>query len=162
VPQLPIDPQHLAEARVLCERFDQLLERLTCGEVYRCGEAPAPPTAAGVYAFSEGDVVFHVGRTTNLQRRRREQTGLNNDRNTATYAFRIAAAEAYAAHQDLPKKREDLERHPEFTPYFRAWKERVRNMDFRCVEIEEAPQRYGFEMLASIALGLPPELWEEH
>ena len=57
---------------------------------------------------------------------------------------------------------EDLAKHPTFVPYFATRKARVRGMDFRCVEIESAPQRAVFEMHASMALGLPEHLWNEH
>lgn len=69
---------------------------------------------------------MHVGRTGDLQRRRQEQTGLNNDRHAATFAFRRAVEEAVAAHPELAVlPRAQIEQHPTFGPYFKAWKERA-------------------------------------
>lgn len=160
---IPIDPALRAEAVTLAEDFGQLLDQLVSGHVYRCGELPAPPVAPGVYLLAEGNDVLHVGRTRNLQERRRNQTGLNNDRSTATHAFRRAVADATTAgHLGLPGKRAELEVHPTFGPYFQAAKQRMRACDFRCVEIADPPKQAMFEIFASIALGLPHELWRTH
>jgi hypothetical protein len=160
---IPIDPALRAEAVALTEDFGRLLDELVSGHVFRCGELPAPPVAPGVYLLAEGDNVLHVGRTRNLQERRRNQTGLNNDRYTATHAFRRAAADAAAAgHLGLPSNRAELEVHPTFAPYFQVAKQRMRACDFRCVKIADPPQQATFEIFASIALGLPRELWQTH
>lgn len=160
---IPIDPALRAEAVALTEDFGRLLDQLVSGHVFRCGELPAPPMAPGVYLFAEANDVLHVGRTRNLQARRREQTGLNNDRYTASHAFRRAVADATAAgHSGLPSRRAELEVHPTFAPYFQAAKQRMRACDFRCVEIADPPQQAAFEIFASIALGLSRELWQTH
>lgn len=160
---IPIDPALRVEALALTEDFGGLLDQLVSGHVFRCGERPAPPVAPGVYLFAEASEVLHVGRTRNLQARRREQAGLNNDRYTASHAFRRAIADATAAgHSDLPRKRAELEVHPTFSPYFQAAKRRMRACDFRCVEIADPPEQAMFEIVASIALGLPRELWQTH
>lgn len=161
--EIPIDPALRSEAMALTEDFGPLLNELVSGHAYRCGEQPAPPVAPGVYLLAEGNDVLHVGRTRNLQVRRRNQTGLRNDRFTATHAFRRAIADVTAAgHLSLPGKRAELETHPTFKPYFQAAKQRVRACDFRCVEIADPPQQAAFEIFASIALGLPRELWRTH
>ncbi len=100
-PPLEVDGVLRAAAREICADFDELLGKLATAPVYRCGEQNAPPKRPGVHVFSEQGVVRHVGGTGDLQRRRREQTGLNNDRNTATFAFRSAIGEAQADHSDL-------------------------------------------------------------
>jgi len=156
---LAIDPENRAAALALCEGFADLLEALVAGHVYRCGERPAPPTLAGVYVFSDGPDVVHVGRTRNLQTRRRNQTGLRNTRHVATHAFRRATTAARAAHDDLPRTRDALERDPRFTPYFDAEKQYLRTLDLRCVELDDPPKQAMFEIAASVALGLPRELW---
>lgn len=160
---IPIDPALRAEAVTLTEDFGPLLNQLVSGHVFRCGELPAPPVAPGVYLFAEANDVLHVGRTRNLQARRREQTGLNNDRYTASHAFGRAVADATATgHSDLPSKRAELEVHLTFAPYFQAAKQRMRACDFRCVEIADPAQQATFEIFASLALGLPRELWKTH
>ena len=156
---LPVDPDLRAAALALCEGFAELLDALVSGHVYRCGQRPAPPTGAGVYVFSDGGQVVHVGRTRNLQARRRNQTGLNNTRDVATHAFRRASATARDAHDDLPRTRKGLEHDPRFKPFFDAEKQYLRTLDFRCVELEDPAEQAMFEIVASVALGLPRELW---
>lgn len=159
---IPVDPQHLAQALALTEDFEQLLDQLVSGHVYRCGERPAPPVRPGVYVFAHGPVVVHVGRTRNLQARRRDQTGPANDHFSATAAFRLAVAKATADHADLPVTRELLALDERFVPYFKEAKAHLRDLDFRCVEIADPPKQAMFEMFASIALGLPREIWNTH
>ncbi len=35
-------------------------------------------------------------------------------------------------------------------------------MDMRCIQIDSPSKRHVFEMMASLALGLPKHLWDEH
>ena len=105
---IPVAPDLRNLALALTDGFSELLDDLLGGHIYRCGERPAPPTAPGVYLLAEHDRVLHVGRTRNLQARRRDQTGLGNDRFTATFAFRLAVDNASAECEDLPTKREEL------------------------------------------------------
>lgn len=163
VDAIPVDHALRAEALALAAEFGDLLDQLVSGHVYRCGKRPAPPKAPGVYLFAEGESVLHVGRTRNLQSRRRDQTGLSNDRFTATNAFRRAVADAAAAgHEGLPKNRAELEAHATFKPYFAAAKQRMRAADFRCVQLSDPPRQAMFEIFASIALDLPRKLWLTH
>jgi hypothetical protein len=162
VAPIPVQRAFRATALALAGDFSDLLDQLVAGYAYRCGERPAPPAAPGVYVFADGPLVIHVGRTRNLQARRRDQTGPSNDRHTATLAFRLAVAKATAAHADLPMTRALLERESRFRKYFIDAKSHVRDLDFRCIELADSPRQAMFEIFASVALGLPPELWRTH
>lgn len=117
---------------------------------------------ARVYLFAVGSNVMHVGRTKNLQARRRDQTSLSADRYVATFAFLLARHRAGLKHGDLPTTRADLEADDRFFPVFVRAKEDVREMDFRCVEIEDHTEQALFEIFASVALGSKYNFWETH
>ncbi|MGA2163178.1 MAG: hypothetical protein ABSH36_01770 [Solirubrobacteraceae bacterium] len=142
--------------------FDELLDELARGHVYRCGVLPAPPQRPGVYLFADGPNVMHVGRTKNLQERRRSQTGPSGDRFTATFPFLLARLRAAEAHDDLPNARDELGADHRFVPFFVQAKAEVRAMDFRCVVIENHARQAIFEIFASVALHSPYNFWETH
>lgn len=142
--------------------LQELLERLTSGHAYRCGERPAPPQEPGVYLFAVGDAVMHVGRTKNLQGRRRNQTSPEGSQTQATFAFRMAQHRARQEMHLTALNREELAQHEDFRPLFREMKEAVREMDFRCVQIDDHPKQALFEIFASVALGSPHNSWETH
>lgn len=161
-PAIPIRPALLAQANGLTDGFDGTLRSSCEGHIYRCGERPAPPQEPGVYLFAEGPEVLHVGRTRNLQARRRNHTGPGNGRNTASFAFRLAIHDAQSDSVPLVGSRAEVEADPTFAEYFKAAKDRVRGMDFRCVVVAEAARQAMFEVFASVALGSPHNDWETH
>lgn len=159
---IKINPARLQEANDLSREFEALVTELANGHEYRCGESPAPPQAPGVYLLAEGEDVLHVGRTRNLQTRRRNHTMPGGGRNTATFAFLLARRDAQVHPNSLPQGREALEAHPDFADYFKQAKERVRAMTFACVVVEEPGRQALFEIYASVALGSPHNDWQTH
>lgn len=159
---IPIDPVPLQEANDLSSEFDALVTELAESHEYRCGELPAPPQAPGVYLLAEGEDVLHVGRTRNLQARRRNHTMPGGGRNTATFAFLLARLAAQAHPDPLPRGREALEADPDFTNYFKQAKQRVRAMAFQCVVVGEPARQASFEIYASVALRSPHNDWQTH
>lgn len=159
---IAVDSRRQVVGWSLTENFDALLRDLIGSPVYRPNVAPAPPVAPGVYLFAEADVVLHVGRTRNLQQRRREQTSLRGGGNAATFAFRMARAEAMREHADLPTARAALAVHAAFAEYLERARERTRRMDFRCVRIEDDAQQAMFEIFASVTLGALHNEWRTH
>jgi hypothetical protein len=159
---LQIDPDRLAAAHTLVGNFDGLLEDLVSGHVYRCRERQAPPRSPGVYCFSQGEQVMHVGRTKDLQARRQNQTSPKGDRFVATFPFLLARHRAAEVRDDLPTDRGELEADERFKPFFTEAKEDVRAMEFRCVEIENHPLQAMFEIFASVALDSRYNFWETH
>lgn len=161
-PPIPIDQRCRQRAHELVGEFDDLLVRLTTGHVYRCNVLPAPPPEPGVYLFAEESITLHVGRTRDLQSRRRNQTGPKGHQSTATFAFNLAASRAREVHRDLPATRDQLAQDERFATFFQAAKEAIRGMDFRCVVIEDHAEQALFEIFASVALASPYNTWETH
>jgi hypothetical protein len=159
---IPVDGARRAQAHALTGDFDRWLDALVSGPAYRYRTAPAPPALPGVYLFAEGPRVMHVGRTRNLQARRRDQTSPSGNRFVATFAFRLARHGAAEAHDDLPVARAQLAADERFARCFAEAKARVQAMDFRCVVIEQDAPQAMFEVFASIALGAPYNLWTTH
>jgi hypothetical protein len=159
---IPIDEADRAKAHTLSGSFDRWLDALVSGPVYRTRVAPAPPAEPGVYLFANGSRVMHVGRTKNLQERRRSQTSPSGDRFVATFAFLMARHQAAESHSDLPNGRGQLAIDDRFIPFFIQAKAEVRAMDFRCVVIADHAQQAVFEVFASIALNSPYNFWETH
>lgn len=148
------------ERRALAHRkmagFDELLDQLVRAYPFRVGERPAPPRRPGVYLLASGDEVMHVGRTRNLQVRRRNQTSESGNRNVATFAFQLARHRARERHgAELPEKRGELEEDPRFVPLFRVARLEVRAMDFRCIEVDDHDAQAHFEIFAGVALNAP-------
>jgi hypothetical protein len=159
---IPVDEVNRAEAHALTGDFDRLLDALVSGPVYRPRVAPAPPPEPGVYLFADGLRTMHVGRTKNLQERRRTQTSPSGDRFVTTFAFLMARHRAAEVHDDLPKGRAQLAVDDRFAPLFVQAKAAVRAMDFRCVVIENRARQAVFEVFASVALESPYNFWETH
>jgi hypothetical protein len=159
---VPVNKEHQAAAHALTESFDRWLDALVSGPVYRTRVAPAPPAEPGVYLFAEGSRVMHVGRTKNLQERRRSQTSPSGDRFVTTFAFLMARHRAAEARSDLPNRRGQLATDDRFAPFFSQAKAEVRAIDFRCVVIADHAQQAMFEVFASIALDSPYNFWETH
>lgn len=161
-PAIPVDGAARAAAHALDDNFDALLDALVGGQVYRCRVLPTPPRQPGVYLFAAGPNVMHVGRTRNLQARRRDQTSPSGDRFVATFPFLLARHRAAEVHDDLPTARDALAADARFVPFFIDAKADVRGMDFRCVVIEDAATQALFEIFASVALRSPYNFWETH
>lgn len=159
---IPIDETYRAQAHALTGDFDRLLDALASGPSYRPRVAPAPPPEPGVYLFAEGPQVMHVGRTKNLQDRRRAQTSPSGDRFVATFAFLMARHRAAEAYDDLPEFRDQLAADARFAPLFVQAKAAVRAMEFRCVIIEHHARQAVFEIFASVAFASPYNFWETH
>jgi predicted GIY-YIG superfamily endonuclease len=97
---------------------------------------PRDRKVSGVYLFSEGDIHFYVGRTTNLRQRLTNHCGVSSAHNQAVFAFKLARhatnnkTASYAGAGTRMKLLED----PAFAQAFVDSKARVRNMKLRYVD----------------------------
>ena len=150
--------------REIERQLDPLLKALVAGRPFRRGTMPAVPAVAGVYLFSEERNHRYVGRTRNANRRLCEHTRPSSPENSAPFAFNIARRDAAAAGLEVDGPRKAISARADFEPYFIAAKERVRAMDFRVVEIDDAAVSTIFEVYASIVLGTEGDynLFETH
>jgi GIY-YIG catalytic domain len=141
-----------------------LLDQLLDCERHRKGERPAAPERPGVYLITEDDKPIYVGQTRNFRRRWGEHSRPSSPENSALFAFNIAKQEAARKKLTLTGSRKAVSASPDFGTLFLAAKQRVRAMDFRFVEIDDAPLRTIFEVYASLALGTHGEfnLFETH
>lgn len=113
----------------------------------------AIPTGRGVYLFSEAGSPIYVGRSRNLKTRIGEHVLPGGGRETATFAFQIARKRAEADGIETNIGRAELARDPEFSPYFSAAKEHVRQMDVRFIALNDPITEAMFEIYAAVVLG---------
>jgi hypothetical protein len=144
--------------------MEPLLDRLLDCEPHRRGERPAAPERPGVYLFIENGKPIYVGQTRDFRRRWGEHTRPSSPENSAPFAFNIARLEAGRQKLDVSGPRKTVSALPDFATLFAAAKDRVREMEFRFVEIEDPPLRTIFEVYASLALGTYGEfnIFETH
>jgi hypothetical protein len=160
-PDYEVAQRRLAEIQ---EQMTGLLDALLACEAHSRDTRPAAPKLAGVYLFTGAGVHRYVGRTRNFNRRFGEHVAPKSRQNKAAFAFNIAKSAAAADGFDISGSRESVEARPGFEPYFRAAKSRVRQMDFRFVEINDPAVSTIFEVYASVALHTEGEynLFETH
>lgn len=114
---------------------------------------PRRHKVSGVYLFSEGEIHFYVGRTTNLHQRLRNHCGISSAHNQAVFAFKLArlATGNMLASYTGEGTRERLQANDVFAQAFTAAKTRVRNMHLRYVE-EPDPLRQALLEIYAVAL----------
>ena len=132
------------------DRLIPLMDQLRNGEErswQQYGETPP----AGVYALYEHGNAVYVGRSNGMRARIREHGADSSDRYSATFAFKLLRKElgepAGAAKDIEATHREE----------FRKQRERVREMTFRAVPIEDQLEQTLFETYAILELGTYPE-----
>ena len=107
-----------------------------------------------VYAFFEGDVARHVGRTRNLEQRIRGH--LANSHYSASFAFSQARTElgikpSYRKGEGRPA----LLLRADFRDAFDRQRSRLRSMELRFVAIVDPLTQYLFELYAAMELQTP-------
>ena len=159
---ISIDPANRALADGFMDGLEDLLDSLVNAPAFAIDDEESPPETPGVYLFTAGDDVLHVGRTRKLKSRRGQQCSLTGTHNSASAAFKLARSNALEDGVALPRTRQATQEHPDFLSYFDAARQQFRAAEFRFVEIDDPPIQTVFEIYASIALRLPRELWLTH
>ncbi|MFH1632312.1 MAG: GIY-YIG nuclease family protein [bacterium] len=113
------------------------------------GDRKDLPDAGGIYVLYENGKPIYVGRTRNFKRRLREHGSKSSGHNSAPFAFNLAR-EKYTKEHKLP--RVELEKLPEFREEFEIAKERVRNMRYKIVTVEDPIAQHMFEVYLSFEL----------
>ncbi len=125
---------------------------------------PKGRKVSGVYLFSEGDIHFYVGRTTNLRQRLRNHCGVSSAHNQAVFAFKLARhttnniMASYAGDGTRKKLLED----PIFAKAFLDSKARVRSMKLRYVEEPDPLRQALLEIYAAALLRTEFNDFETH
>jgi hypothetical protein len=162
--QKPRSAWALERFREIEKQLPALLECLVTSSLYQSGTKPAVLPVPAVYLFTEEGEYRYVGRTRNANRRLGEHTRPSSPQNSAPFAFNIARKEAAAAGLVLSGTRKEIAAMSDFQPYFTSAKERVRQMQFRFVKIEDPVVSTVFEVYAALALRTEGEfnLFETH
>lgn len=163
--QLPPDHEAaLARFHEVQAQLPGLLEQLLGCDAYSRNYRPPAPKLAGVYLLTEAGVHRYVGRTRNFNRRFGEHVAPKSTANKAAFAFNIAKFDAIAAGLAVVGTRDQIVALAGFDEHFTAAKQRVRAMEFRCVEINDPAVSTIFEVYVAIALHTEGEfnLFETH
>ncbi|MYC34746.1 MAG: hypothetical protein F4X64_16405 [Chloroflexi bacterium] len=144
------------------ERMPELLKELRCSDLLRRdsrGWLPKDLPKKGVYVFyghhkfRGPDKPIYVGRTDRVHDRLREHGQHKATHNKATFAFILAEEEAAKCEIVRgSRSRNDFQNDMEFKPFFYAAKMRIRDMDFRVVEIPDPIEQAVFEVYAALVL----------
>lgn len=125
---------------------------------------PKDRKVSGVYLFSEGDLHFYVGRTTNLRQRLKNHCGVSSAHNQAVFAFKLARhttnkmTASYAGDGTRKKLLED----PIFAKAFVDSKARVSCMKLRYVEEPDPLRQALLEIYAATLLKTEFNDFETH
>ncbi len=116
--------------------------------------------AKGIYVFYDGGKPLYVGRSgkedgsPNRMRTRIQEHGWESSTGSAAFAFLLAKEEAEKQEIDCKSQtRSDLQKAPEFKPFFDEAKAQVRQMQTRVVQVTDAIDQTVFEVYAALMLG---------
>lgn len=156
------------------ETLPELLDRLLDSEVYGLGTSrPDPPhDQHGVYLFTESGRNLYVGRTGLTERARlagkagsssfrTRLTGhVEREPGSASFAWRLTMEKALAQveageRQPLAPTRTLRVKDPALLELFREKQQRVGEMEFRIVRIDDERVAYVFELYAAWVLETP-------
>jgi hypothetical protein len=151
-PQPPKPAWALERFREIEKQLPNLLKLLVEASPHHRDRKPAVPHVPAVYLFTEEEIPRYLGRTRDANRRLGEHTRPSSPQNSAPFAFNIARREAAEAGLTLMGTRKEIAATPAFQPYFTRAKERIRQMEFRFVEINDSVVSTIFEVYAALAL----------
>ena len=139
-----------ARFREVVDRMEPLLEALRSSDLLTWDDLKRVPQQ-GVYVFYEGNTPIYVGRSRRMRQRIREHGATSSRHESATFAFKllrhqVGEPEGHASEYTRPQLQE---RYP---VEYAAQRERVRNMRFRVVAIENPVVQTVFETYAILAL----------
>ena len=104
----------------------------------------------GIYVFYEGDKPIYTGRSRRMRQRIREHGAKSSRHESATLLALKLLREAICDPKSHKYTRAELqEKYPDL---YEAQRERVRNMRFRVVEVEDFAVQYVFEAYVILAL----------
>ena len=116
------------------------------------GRLPMIPKK-GVYVFYESDKPLYVGRSDRMRERILEHGRPSSLHNSATFAFLLAMEMATCTGIDCTGiTRDDLQIADDFKPLYDQAKDRVRNMQVKVVEVDDAIEQSVFEVYAALRL----------
>jgi len=114
----------------------------------------------GIYVFfDENDRPLYVGRSDRMRSRLLMHGRRSAGHDSATFAFMLAK-------EDMgnpgTRSRKDLQVDKEFSKRYFEKKEEVAKMKVRVIEIIDPAEQALFEIYASLEMGTPYNVWENH
>ena len=139
-----------ARFQEIVNKMEPLLEKLRCSDLLTWDDLRRVPQH-GVYVFYEGDMPIYTGRSRRMRERIREHGARSSRHESATFALKllrdaIGEPEGHSSEYTRPQLQE------KYPDEYAAQRERVRNMRFRVVEIEDPVVQTVFEPYATLAL----------
>jgi hypothetical protein len=120
------------------------------------------PQESGIYLFSEGNEHLYVGRTKNLKRRRKEH--VSQKVLDAPFAFRLARENTGNRRATYSKggSRKDLLSNRLFQESLISAKDRIAQMNYRCVVESDPIKQTLLEIYVAVVLGTAHNDFETH
>lgn len=142
------------EFQSLVDRILPLYHQLLNAKPAQKRGFPRKPRISGVYLFTDPSNGKHlyVGRTNRIRERWTEHS--TNNHNQAPFALKIAR-EATNIERDYKGVKKQFENFPELKCEFDAARERIREMEFRYVEVDCANEQCLLEFYAAVTLNTP-------
>lgn len=112
------------------------------------------PTYRGVYAFYKNKNPIYVGRSNNIKKRIHWHTRESSGSESASFAFNLAKKDYRES--KIAKTRKELMQIEEFVEIFKAHKINLRNIEFRCIEIQNDILQTMFEPYLALKLKTYP------
>jgi hypothetical protein len=155
-----IDPEFLECLASVHQKYLQLVSMEPVDRL----SIPKGRKVSGIYLFSEGEVHFYIGRTTNLRQRLRNHCGVSSAHNQAVFAFKLArhATNNIVASYAGDGTRKKLLENPTFAKAFIDSKDRVRSMKLRYVEEPDPLRQALLEIYAATLLKTEFNDFETH
>jgi hypothetical protein len=143
------------------KELEGLLRELCAADPLRLSEVVKFPIRGGCYALVEKDKYLYVGISKNLRQRMRNHTSGRPEQ--SVFAYKVAC-EITGRKSDYTKagSKKVLIQIPEFAEAMKSTTQRVRQMDAKCIVIEDASQRYLFEFFAALSLDAPYNDFNTH
>jgi hypothetical protein len=154
-------PKFVAAIELLHGKFGELL----AGPARKFGELPVRMPKSGVYLFSEGSAHLYVGRSNRLRARYFLHCRPGSRQNQASLAFKLtreALGAPHTAYRAGKSSRAGLAVNPDFQNAFSSAKERLRLMDYRCVEETDQTRQALLEAYCAIARSTPYDDFDTH
>ena len=139
-----------ARFQAIVDKMEPLLEKLRSSDLLTWDDLKRVPQQ-GVYVFYEGDAPIYTGRSRRMRQRIREHGARSSRHESATFALKLLRHEVdeLEGHSSQYTRPQLQAKHAD---EYAAQRERVRNMRFRVVEIEDPIVQTVFETYAILAL----------
>jgi hypothetical protein len=132
--------------------FKELFEEFKKAEFVKRDDLPS---YRGIYVFYENGNPIYVGRANNIRKRIQWHTRESSGSESASFAFNLAKRE-YANETEINKKRKELMAIEEFLEIFRKHKLNLKNIEFRCIPVDNDILQTMFEPYLAFKLGTYP------